>query len=541
MQLIEKHGNSINCICTYQNLYTEKFRILTAQALLASNNIDACINILQKEMKESDINSFEASVLEEEQYNYFKGLKHLVLAKAFEAQENNECAVGNYKQALKYNCENYEAFERLIGNYLLTQEEKNNFIDEMTFSGYNLWLKDYYISRIQGSIREDLEGIAVVNVEEPSIQSPNIKHFSPDADDDISGQQISHYYSQTPPQMKFKKTPEGKRSGLDEYEGKGKKEVNILEVLYNSNNNYIKIIEAEKYYNSQNVAKAYEIIKSLIDEDMYFLSAIPLYAAVLIELNNVGDLYLLSHNLVSSSPELAVSWFTVGAYYYLVKKYDLARIYLEKANKFDKHFAACWIAFGHSFAASDESDQAMSAYRTAARLFPGCHLANQCIGMEYLRTNKLSTALIAFEQAQKINSNDCLVYNEKGVVFYKEKNYKEAVKLFEKAHNLCTDENCKTYETILLNLGHCSRKMKDYEKAIEYYENCLSINNKNSSTYASLGYAFHLKKDFRQAMNCYNKANFLKSEDPFIKTLISRVLEDLQEVAVENLFEPSKF
>jgi anaphase-promoting complex subunit 6 len=48
----------------------------------------------------------------------------------------------------------------------------------------------------------------------------------------------------------------------------------------------------------------------------------------------------------------------------------------------------------------------MSAYRTAARLFPGCHLANQCIGMEYLRTNKLSTALIAFEQATKINSND---------------------------------------------------------------------------------------------------------------------------------------
>mmetsp|Transcript_21739 Transcript_21739/g.19259 ORF Transcript_21739/g.19259 Transcript_21739/m.19259 type:complete len:162 (+) Transcript_21739:3-488(+) len=161
--------------------------------------------------------------------------------------------------------------------------------------------------------------------------------------------------------------------------------------------------------------------------------------------------------------------------------------------------------------------------------------------MEYLRTNKLSTALIAFEQAQKINSNDCLVYNEKGVVFYKEKKYKEARELFEIAHNLCHDQNCKTYETILLNLGHCYRKMKNFDKAIEYYEECLSINNKNPSTYFAVGYAYHLKKDFRQAMNCYNKANFLKSDDAFIKTLIQKVLEDLQTMPLEHYEEGANF
>mmetsp|Transcript_16240 Transcript_16240/g.18788 ORF Transcript_16240/g.18788 Transcript_16240/m.18788 type:complete len:84 (-) Transcript_16240:322-573(-) len=83
----------------------------------------------------------------------------------------------------------------------------------------------------------------------------------------------------------------------------------------------------------------------------------------------------------------------------------------------------------------------MSAYRTAARLFPGCHLANQCIGMEFLRTNKLQTALVSFNHAQKINPKDCLVYNEKGVVYYKTKNYDEAIKFFGKAQELCHDEN----------------------------------------------------------------------------------------------------
>lgn len=38
--LIEKHGAMINRICTYQNLYSEKFQILTAQALLGANHIE---------------------------------------------------------------------------------------------------------------------------------------------------------------------------------------------------------------------------------------------------------------------------------------------------------------------------------------------------------------------------------------------------------------------------------------------------------------------------------------------------------------------
>lgn len=82
----------------------------------------------------------------------------------------------------------------------------------------------------------------------------------------------------------------------------------------------------------------------------------PLYCAVLIELNKVGELYYLAHKLVSANPDIAVAWFSVGAYYFLIKKFDLSRKYFNKANRLDKHFAASWIAFGHAFAAQDESD-----------------------------------------------------------------------------------------------------------------------------------------------------------------------------------------
>lgn len=126
---------------------------------------------------------------------------------------------------------------------------------------------------------------------------------------------------------------------------------------------------------------------------------IPLYCAVLIELNQKRDIYYTAHKLVSADPDSAVGWFAVGCHYYLIKKFDLARKYFQKANKFNKNFAPGWIAFGHAYSAQDESDPAMNAYRTVGRLFPGCHYASLYIGMEYMRMNNFKTALLEFKSA----------------------------------------------------------------------------------------------------------------------------------------------
>jgi anaphase-promoting complex subunit 6 len=42
-----------------------------------------------------------------------------------------------------------------------------------------------------------------------------------------------------------------------------------------------------------------------------------------------------------------------------------------KATTLEGAFAPAWLGFGNAYAAQDESDQAMAAYRTAARLFAG--------------------------------------------------------------------------------------------------------------------------------------------------------------------------
>ena len=85
----------------------------------------------------------------------------------------------------------------------------------------------------------------------------------------------------------------------------------MVDALSQSENFDIRQIEAERFFKEQNYLKAYEIIKSVVDQDFYYVSIVPLYCSVMVELNKVGELYFLAHKLVSANPDLAVCWFAV--------------------------------------------------------------------------------------------------------------------------------------------------------------------------------------------------------------------------------------
>ena len=158
-------------------------------------------------------------------------------------------------------------------------------------------------------------------------------------------------------------------------------------------------------------------------------------------------------------PTKASAWYTVGCYYLSLQKFEAAQRYFQyvqsllgdieayvvngrhvfysKATSLEPSFAPAWIAFGNSFAAQDESDQAMSSYRTASSLFPGSHLPTLYIGMEFLRTNNLAQAQEFIRQAGVLCPSDPLVYNELGSVYYKQKEYSKAIEMFTKALQLC--------------------------------------------------------------------------------------------------------
>lgn len=106
--------------------------------------------------------------------------------------------------------------------------------------------------------------------------------------------------------------------------------------------------------------------------DPYHTACLPVHISCLVELKKSNDLFLLAHRLIDIYPESAVSWFAVGCYYLTIGcKSDYARRFLGKATSLDKLFGPAWLAYGHSFAAENEHDQAMAAYFKAAQLMKG--------------------------------------------------------------------------------------------------------------------------------------------------------------------------
>ncbi len=69
--------------------------------------------------------------------------------------------------------------------------------------------------------------------------------------------------------------------------------------------------------------RAYEISIQIIKSDPLYFDIIPVYCASLLDLNYLGELYYCAHNLIENYPNHQLSWYAIGVYYFLIKKYEV--------------------------------------------------------------------------------------------------------------------------------------------------------------------------------------------------------------------------
>ncbi|OIW08211.1 hypothetical protein TanjilG_15172 [Lupinus angustifolius] len=290
--------------------------------------------------------------------------------------------------------------------------------------------------------------------------------------------------------------------------------------------------KAEYYHQCGEYQKCFELTSVLLEKDPFHIKSTLVHLAAAMELGHSNELYLMACNLVKDYPQKALSWFAVGCYYYCIEKYEQSRHYFSKATSLEETFSPAWIGYGNAYAAQEEGDQAMSAYRTAARLFPGCHLPTLYIGMECMRTHSYKLA----EQSKATCPSDPLVYNELGVVAYHMQEYKKAIWWFEKTLALIPTSLSEMWEPTVVNLAHAYRKLKMYHEAISYYEKALTLST-SISTYAGLAYTYHLQDDFAKAITYYHKALWTKPDDQFCTEMLSLALVDEARSGLDPILE----
>jgi anaphase-promoting complex subunit 6 len=237
VNLIQKYN------MTYYNL---KFLNLLGQALTACEDYESVISYLDKDNIQFDSKDNEIN-------NTSQSVKHLIIAKAYEMQENKPPAIRNYIRALKYDPENVEAFDILISHHLLSTEQKNNLMNELTFDKINRWLYDYYLSKTYDNI-----------------------YMTDKSDIEVSDENA-----------------------------------NIIDILYKNNDQDLMKMEAEKFFITRDYINTYNKLKKINDEDFYKLDVIPMYCSCMIELNKIGEIYYLAHKLANNCSDKYISWFVV--------------------------------------------------------------------------------------------------------------------------------------------------------------------------------------------------------------------------------------
>ena len=473
LYLNKEYSRCVNFIQKFNMIYYNlNFLILLGQALYACEDYESLINYLEKEniSFETEKNfSFENN----NNNNFLLSVKYLLIGKAYEMQENKQPAIKNYLLSLEYDADNIEAFEILISNQLLTIEKKNELLNKLKLNSNNNWLSDYYKSKIDDNI------FMTVNSE----------------------------------------------CNLTEND-----RINIIDILYKNNDMDLMKMESEKFFITRDYINTFNKLKKINEDDFYNLEIIPMLCSSMIELNKIGDLYSLSYKLANNCGEKYISWYAVGCYYYSIKKYEMSRKYFLKCNQLNKNFPEGWIALGNSYAGLDESDQALNAYRTCLRLFPGCHFSNLYIGMEFIRTNNFKTAYNIFQNALMLNKNDPLVFNEIGVVNFKQKKYEEAENNFINGLKLCNfNDRSVTMMTILINYGHCLRKMRKFKEAIDVYMKVYLIDSRNVDVLNAIGSVLSFVGKFNEALDFLHRANFIKSNDGFSTDMINKCINDISD------------
>ncbi|XP_055523729.1 cell division cycle protein 16 homolog [Wyeomyia smithii] len=298
------------------------------------------------------------------------------------------------------------------------------------------------------------------------------------------------------------------------------------------------VSKAEKFFYNCDYKKCKKIIDEVLKRDPYHKRSLTVQIGCLMEMKDFNKLFYVAHKLVDFYPEDAISWYAVGCYYDLIGKSDPARRYLSKATSLDRLYGPAWLAYGHSFAKENEHDQAMAAYFKATQLMRGCHLPLLYIGVECGLTKNLEMAEKFFYQAMSIAPLDVYVLHELGVIKFEYELYESAEEVFRTTLDMVQsmakanrEPISIRWEPLLNNLGHCCRKNRKYEEALEFHRRALFLKPLSAATFTAIGFVQSLMGKLDEAVESFHKSLSLKRDDVFTTTILKYVIEDLAEEA----------
>lgn len=386
----------------------------------------------------------------------------------YATQNNFDRAKEAYKEAVLVDVKCFEAFDELIANDLLLPSEQWDLIDQLNYA---------------------------------------------DADDNDELIKLL-YTSRLSKYMNISRVREAENILNDEYR--------LLD------NNDLLLSQANHNFVQSNFDVCLRTCERILDADPHSFAVLPYYLSCLYELGGRNKLFLKAHQLAEFHPTNPVTWLAIGVYYLSIDKVVDARKYFSKATLLNPNNGPAWIGFAHTFALDGEHEQAISAYAFAARLFPGNHLPNLFLGMQYLQMNNINLAEEYLLASHHICPHDPLLLNELGVINYHKNALPRAESFLQDALVAAKHLNAesKTWISIHCNLGHVYRRSNEFNKALDCFNQALRMcHNSDSNILSSLSLVYLKMGQCFKAIDTLHNALAMAPGDPVATDLLKRALE----------------
>ena len=139
-------------------------------------------------------------------------------------------------------------------------------------------------------------------------------------------------------------------------------------------------------------------------------------------------------------------------------------------------------------------------------------IANYYLGKICSVQNKNQEAISYFQLAYKSDYKRIESLSEIASIYFRQGDYLAAIEMY----NVVQDE--KGYDCrIWCNIGICYIRLKQYDKAIEFFDKGIGIDEKDSFPYYNKGVALFLSNQHEEARSCMEKAIELDPNNDFYK------------------------
>jgi tetratricopeptide (TPR) repeat protein len=210
---------------------------------------------------------------------------------------------------------------------------------------------------------------------------------------------------------------------------------------------------------------------------------------------------------IPSQEASAFDWLNYGNRLWRFGRYDEAVAAFEKAIALQDNFYQAYYSKGLALWYANKYPEALAAFESATQLTPSFSTAWRWQGLTLINLKKYDSALVAYDKAIELQSDDFVFYVERGYVLRELKRFAQAVTAYSKAIQL------KPHAWTYNNRGIAYADLKQYQLAIDDYNQSLAINPDYDLAYNNRGAAYAGLKQYQLAIDDFNNAIAIDSNN----------------------------